>query len=392
MAGWAATVGRLGRRGWRLNNKRDYYDVLGVGRSASEQEIKSAYRKMALQCHPDRNPDNKEESEEKFKEVTEAYSVLADPQKRAAYDRYGHAAVSGAGAYTPDFSSAIFADFEDIFGDFFGFGDVFSPRARSRTRAQRGADLRYDLEISLEEAARGLDSKVKIPRWETCTSCRGSGAKKGSEPTSCPACSGRGQIRQQQGFFTITRTCPRCQGVGQVIREACPECHGQGRTREEKVLALKIPPGVDDGTRLRVGGEGEAGEHGGPPGDLYVALKVREHPYFERRGSDLYCTVPISIVQATLGAEFKVPTLRGEQRLRIPEGTQSGSVFRLRGLGMPSLDGRGQGDLYVSVYVVTPTRLSREQRRILEMMASSVRVENKPLERRASEKAKDIFG
>jgi molecular chaperone DnaJ len=375
-----------------LNNKRDYYDVLGVGRNASEQEIKSAYRRMALQYHPDRNPDNKEESEEKFKEVTKAYSVLADPQKRAAYDRFGYAAVTGTGAYTPDFSSAIFSDFEDIFGDFFGFGDIFGRRTRSRTRAQRGADLRYDLEISLEEAAQGLDSKVKIPRWETCASCRGSGAKKGSEPTNCPTCSGRGQIRQQQGFFTITRTCPHCQGMGQVIREACPECHGQGRTREEKVLALKIPPGVDDGTRLRVSGEGEAGEHSGPPGDLYVVLKVREHRYFERRGNDLYCTVPASIVQATLGAEFKVPTLRGEQRLRIPEGTQSGSVFRLRSLGMPSLDGRGQGDLYVSVQVVTPTRLSREQRRILEMMGSSVRVENKPLERRASEKPKDIFG
>jgi molecular chaperone DnaJ len=373
-----------------LNNKRDYYDVLGVGRNATEQEIKSAYRKMALQYHPDRNPERKEESEEKFKEVTEAYSVLADPQKRAAYDRFGHAAVAGTGVYTPDFSSTIFADFEDIFGDFFGFGDIFG--RRTRPRAQRGADLRYDLEVSLEEAAQGLDSKIKIPRWETCTSCRGTGAEIGSEPTSCPTCAGSGQIRHQQGFFTITRTCPHCQGVGQVIREACPQCHGKGRSRVEKVLALKIPPGVDDGTRLRVGGEGEAGEHGGPPGDLYVVLKVREHRYFERRGNDLYCTVPISIVQATLGAEFKVPTLRGEQRVRVPEGTQSGSVFRLRGLGMPSLDGRGQGDLYVTVYVVTPTRLSREQRRILETMASSVRVENKPLERRASEKAKDIFG
>jgi len=375
-----------------LNNKRDYYDVLGVNRSASEQEIKSAYRKLALQHHPDRNPDNKEAAEEKFKEITEAYSVLADPQKRSAYDRFGHAAVSNAGGWAPDFSSSIFADFEDIFGELFGLGDMFGRRTRRRTRASRGADLRYDMEISLEEAAAGLETKIKIPRWEICSSCHGSRAKKGSEPISCPTCGGRGQLRSQQGFFTVTRTCPQCQGMGQVIREACPVCVGEGRTREEKVLGLKIPPGVDDGTRLRVSGEGEAGEHGGPPGDLYVVLKVREHPYFERRGNDLYCTVPISITQAAIGAEFKVPTLRGQERVRIPEGTQSGSVFRLRGFGMPSLDGHGRGDLYVSVYVVTPTRLSRENRRLVEMLGSSVRVENKPLERRAAEKVKDIFG
>lgn len=375
-----------------MNQKRDYYEVLGVGRDASEQDIKSAYRKLALQHHPDRNPDNKEGAEEKFKGITEAYSILADPQKRAAYDRYGHAAVGNSGGWTPDFSSTIFSDFEDIFGDLFGFGDVFGRSTRPRTRATRGADLRYDMEISLEEAAQGLETKVKIPRRETCTSCRGTGAKKGSEAGSCPACGGRGQIRQQQGFFTITRTCPQCQGAGQVIREPCPECRGRGWTHEEKVLGLKIPPGVDDGTRLRVGGEGEAGERGGPPGDLYVVLRVREHPYFERRADDLYCTVPISITQAVLGTEFKVPTLRGEERLRIPEGTQSGSVFRLRGLGMPSLDGRGQGDLYVAVHVVIPTRLSRDHRRLLEMLGYSVRVENKPLDRRTGEKVKNTFG
>jgi molecular chaperone DnaJ len=375
-----------------LNHKRDYYEILGVDRNASEPELKSAYRRLALQHHPDRNPNNKDEAEEKFKEITEAYSVLADPEKRASYDRFGHAGVSTTAGWAPDFSSSIFADFEDIFGDFFGFGDIFGRTPRRRTRAEQGTDLRYDLEISLEEAAHGLETKIKIPRWEVCTTCRGTGAKNGNPPVNCPVCGGRGQVRHQQGFFAITRTCPQCQGMGQVIREACPACHGRGRVREEKVLGLKIPSGVDDGTRLRVSGEGEAGERGGAPGDLYVVLKVREHPYFERQGKDLYCTVPISVAQAALGAEFKVPTLNGEERLRIPEGTQTGSVLRLRGLGMPSVDGRARGDLFVSVYVVTPSRLSREQRRLLEMLSASVRVENKPLERRAAEKVKNIFG
>lgn len=374
-----------------MNHKRDYYQVLGLPQSASEQEIKSAYRKLALQFHPDRNPNNKEESEEKFKEITEAYAVLADSQKRAVYDRYGHAGVSGTGGFTPDFSSTIFSDFEDIFGDFFGFGDLFGRGRGRRTRAERGADLRYDLEISFEESAAGLDTKIKIPRWDMCTGCNGRGAKKGSSPVTCSACGGRGQIRQQQGFFTLTRTCSQCQGLGQVIRDACPECHGAGRVHREKVLGIKIPAGVEDGMRLRVSGEGEAGYHGGPPGDLYVVLKVHEHPYFERRGNDLYYTLPISITQAALGAEIKVPTLRGQERLRIPEGTQSGSVFRIRGMGLPNLDGRGQGDLYVSVHVVIPTHLSREQRRLMEMLGGSVRVENKPLQRRVSEKVKDIF-
>jgi len=375
-----------------LNHKRDYYEVLGVSRGASEQEIKSAYRKLALQFHPDRNPHNTEEAEEKFKELTEAYGVLMDTQKRSAYDRFGHAAVSGGGVWQPDFSSTIFSDFEDLFGDFFGVGDVFGRRAGRGPRAERGADLRYDLEISLQEASKGIETKIKIPRWENCPGCRGTGAKQGSDPVTCPTCSGRGQLRSQQGFFTISRTCPHCHGNGQVIREACTNCHGQGRVRDEKVLSLKIPAGVDDGTRLRVSGEGEAGRYGGPPGDLYVVLNVQGHPHFERRGNDLYCTVAVSLSQAALGGEIKVPTLRGEERLKIPEGTQSGSVFRLRGHGMPSLDGRTQGDLYVTTHVVIPARLSREQRRLFEMLAPSVRVENKPLERRVSEKVKDTFG
>jgi molecular chaperone DnaJ len=374
-----------------LNNKRDYYEVLGIHRQASDQEIKSAYRKLAMQHHPDRNPENKEEAEEKFKEITEAYSVLADSQKRAAYNHFGQAGVNSTGGWSPDFSSTIFSDFEDLFGDFFGFGG-FGRGTHQRRRASRGADLRYDLEISLEEAARGLETKIKIPRSETCSDCHGTGAKKGSEPVTCPACGGRGQIRHQQGFFTVSRTCSQCRGMGQVMREACPGCRGKGQVQQEKVLGLKIPAGVEEGTRLRVSGEGEAGSMGGPHGDLYVVLLVREHPYFDRRGNDLYYTIPISITQAALGAEIKVPTLRGQERLRIPEGTQNGSVFRLRGSGMPSVDGRRQGDLYVSIYVVTPTRLSREQRRMFEMLNPAVRVENHPLERRASEKVKDAFG
>jgi len=376
-----------------LNQKRDYYEVLGVPRSCSEQELKSAYRKLALQYHPDRNPDNKDAAEEKFKEITEAYGVLADPQKRELYDRYGHAGVSSSGGFTPDFSSTIFSGFEDILQDFFGFGDLFGAgRGRVRNRPSEGADLRYDLEISFEEAVEGLDTKIKIPRWETCPSCGGTGARKGTQAVSCAACGGRGQVRHQQGFFTIARTCPHCQGTGRVIREACETCRGEGRTRQEKVLGLKIPPGVDDDTRLRVAGEGEAGYHGGPPGDLYVVLKVREHPFFERDGKNLYSTIPISIAQAALGADIKVPTLGGHERLRIPQGTQPGSVFRLRGKGVPSLDGRAPGDLYVRIQVVIPANLSPEQRRLVETLGASSRVDNKPLERRNSEKARRIFG
>ena len=314
------------------NNKQDYYAVLGVTRSSDAQEIKSAYKKLALQYHPDRNPENKDEATEKFKEISEAYSVLADPQKRAMYDRYGHAGVSssaGAGAW-PDFSSTIFSDFEDIFGDLFNFGGVFG-RSRGRRGAQRGADLRYDLEISFEEAAAGLDTKIKIPRWETCSSCGGRGHRQGSAPVACDTCGGRGQVRHQQGFFTLTQTCPQCQGMGQVIRDACPACHGEGRVRRERVLSVKIPAGVEDEMRLRVSGEGEAGAQGGPPGDLFVVLRVREHSFFERKGKDIYCDIPISIAQAVLGSEIKIPTLQGEEKLRIPEGTQSNASFRLRG-------------------------------------------------------------
>ena len=375
-----------------MNNKRDYYDVLGVSRGASDQEIKSAYRKLALQHHPDRNPGDKEASEERFKEITEAYGVLADSDKRAAYDRFGFAGVGGMGGGAPDFSSTVFSGFEDLFGSFFDLEDLFGRGRSRRSRAERGADLRYELEIAFEEAASGLDTKIKIPRSETCSSCRGSGSSNGTQPTNCPACGGRGQVRYSQGFFTVSRTCPQCGGIGQINRNPCPDCRGEGRVRREKVLGIKIPPGVDDGTRLRVSGEGEAGRHGGPPGDLYVVLKVRPHTYFERRGDDLFIKIPVSITQAALGTEIKVPTLNGQQKMKIPEGTQPGAVFRLRGHGMPILNSRGKGDLYVYVDVTVPARLSRDQRRILESLAPSVEVENKPVERAADDKVKDFLG
>jgi molecular chaperone DnaJ len=380
-----------------LNQKRDYYEVLGVGKDASEAEIKSAYRKQALQYHPDRNPGNHEEATEKFKEITEAYGILADPQKRAAYDRYGFAGVSGAGGGQPDFSAGTFSGFEDIlnafgFGDIFGLGDMFGQSRTRRPASERGADLRYDLQISFDEAASGLETKVKIPRMETCPECGGRGAKRGSEPVVCPACGGRGQIRHQQGFFTLSQTCPQCRGAGRIIRDVCPACQGEGRRREERIVEIKIPPGVEDGTRLRVRGGGEAGVQGGPSGDLYVVLRIREHAFFERQGSNLYCTVPVSITQATLGAEIKVPTLKGHEKLRIPEATQPNTMFRLRGMGFPRLDRHGTGDLYVKIQVVIPNRLSREQRHLLEGLSPAVRVDNSPLKRNVPGNAKDNFG
>lgn len=375
--------------------QRDYYEVLGVSRTASVDEIKSAYRKCALKWHPDRNPENKAEAEAKFRESTEAYSVLSDPEKRQVYDTYGHAGLSGAGIGT-DFSGTIFQDFHDIFGDFFGFEDLFGGGGRrgGRRRSQRGSDLRYDMTLTFEEAAAGVTTKIKIPRQEFCSSCKGTGAKAGTGVVTCQSCGGRGQMAYQQGFFTISRTCPACQGAGQIVKERCPDCRGQGRLEREKTIDLRIPPGVDTGTRLRVAGEGEPGANGGAPGDLYVVLEVKEHAFFERRGADLYCTIPISISQAALGAELQVPGLNSEEKLKIPEGTQSGAVFRLRGKGLADPHGGGKGDLYYHVRVVTPTKLSREQRKVLEELGASVKVENKPAERGSSifDKVKDIFG
>lgn len=375
------------------HEKRDYYEVLGIARNASEDDIKKAYRRAALQWHPDRNPDNKHEAEERFKKLTEAYSVLADAQKRAAYDRFGHAGLGGQ-PFT-GFDQAIFADFADIFGDFFDVEEMFGLGGgrRRRTRVRRGADLRYDLSISFEEAARGLTTKIKIPRAETCLTCQGSGARKGTSPTTCPACQGRGQLRYQQGFFSVSRTCPQCQGTGQVVRDPCPDCRGEGVVRRERTLEIRMPPGVDTGTRLRMAGEGEAGLSGGPPGDLYVVLRVQDHPIFERRESALYCSVPISFPQAVLGAEIRVPTLGGEEKLKIPEGTQSGTIVRLKGKGFPNLNGGGRGDLFIELQVVIPKKLTREQRRLIEQLAENLPAENRPVEKsKLFDRVKDIFG
>jgi molecular chaperone DnaJ len=375
-------------------NQRDFYEVLGVSKTATVEEIKSSYRKAALKWHPDRNPENKHEAEIKFRECTEAYSVLSDAEKRQVYDTYGHAGLSNAGGGV-DFNGTIFQDFHDIFGDFFGFEDILGGGSRrGRTRAQRGADLRYDMTLTFEEAASGVSTKIKLPKQELCASCHGTGAKAGTGASACQTCGGRGQLASQQGFFTITRTCPACQGAGQIIKERCPDCRGQGRIERDKTIDLRIPAGVDTGTRLRVPGEGEAGAHGGFSGDLYVVLDVKEHPFFERRGADLYCTIPVSIAQAALGTDLPVPGLNGEERLRIPEGTQSGAVFRIKGHGLPDPRGGGKGDLYYHVQVLTPAKLTREQRKLMEQLGATLKVENKPAERGSSffDKVKDIFG
>jgi len=316
------------------SHQRDFYEILGVTKTASIEEIKSSYRKAALKWHPDRSPENKEEAEHRFRECTEAYSVLSDTQKRQIYDTYGHEGLASVGTQ-PDFNGTGFQDFHDIFGEFFGFDDLFGAGGGRKRgggrRAQRGADLRYDMTLTFEEAASGISTKIRVPRQEYCESCNGTGAKKGTGIVACQACGGRGQIIYQQGFFTINRTCPSCQGAGQIVKERCADCKGQGRVDRERTIELRIPPGVDTGTRLRVQGEGEPGPNGGPAGDLYVVLEVKEHSFFERRGADLYCTIPLSIAQASLGTELQVPGLTTEERLKIPEGTQSGAVFRIKG-------------------------------------------------------------
>jgi len=376
--------------------KRDYYEILGVAREASAEQIKSAYRKAALQWHPDRNPEKKEEAEHKFREASEAYSVLSDPQKRPIYDRLGHAGLGNRG-FDPGsgFNATIFEEFQDIFGDLFGFEEVLGGgRRRGRgQRGQRGADLRYDMSLSFEDAAAGVNTKIRVTRLENCESCKGTGAKPGSGMATCKTCGGRGQMSYSQGFFSITRTCPACQGVGQVIREACATCRGQGRIERERTLEVGIPAGVDSGTRLRMSGQGEPGTNGGTAGDLYIFLEVKEHSIFERRGADLLCTIPISVAQASLGDMIKIPTLKGEEDLEIPEGTQSGQIFRKKGKGLPNPHG-GRGDLYVNIHVVIPSKVSKEQRRLLEQLGQSMRVENKPEERSSSffDKVKDIFG
>ncbi len=355
-------------------SKRDYYEVLGLAKNASEAEIKKAYRRLAMKHHPDRNTGDKAaEAEKSFKEAKEAYEVLSDAQKRAAYDQFGHAGVDPSmGGGRGGFSGGG-ASFSDIFGDV--FGDIFGGGrgGAGGSRVQRGADLRYNLELSLEDAVAGTSVKIKVPTWVQCETCGGTGAKKGSSPRTCGTCQGAGQVRMQQGFFSVQQTCPTCHGKGSVIDDPCGTCRGQGRVQETKTLSVKVPPGVDTGDRIRLAGEGEAGDHGGPSGDLYVQVHVREHPIFSRDDSHLYCEVPIAFTTAALGGELEVPTLDGKVKLKIPEGTQTGKMFRMRGKGVKPVRGGPQGDLICRVVVETPVKLTDQQRSLLQDLDNSLK-------------------
>ncbi len=368
-------------------NKRDYYEILEVNKNASESEIKKAYRRLAVKYHPDKNQGDKG-AEEKFKELSEAYAVLSEAQQRATYDQFGHAGLGGGG-----FSSGGFnfggTPFEDMFGDI--FGDIFGGGNSRRSRGRRGDDLRYNLTISFEEAAFGMETKVQLPRHQSCDSCGGSGAADGSSPRSCDTCGGHGQVRIQQGFFSLTRPCPDCSGEGRVIDSPCPDCQGSGRVRRKKSISLKIPAGVETGTRLKLNGEGEAGTQGGPAGDLYVVLSVSDHSIFKREGREVICEVPISYVQAALGCELEVPTLDGRVKIKVPVGTQSGKILKLAGKGILSLQGYGRGDQLVVVRVETPTGLTARQKKLLEEFAREGGEEIHPLGKSFLDKVKELF-
>ena len=379
-------------------SKRDYYEVLGVSRTATEVELKSSYRKLAMQYHPDRNPGDKK-AEEKFKEAAEAYAVLADATKRSAYDRFGHAGVGAAGGAGAGFDPETFGDFADILGNMFGFGDLFSG-GRRRGGPQRGADLRYDLEISFVESATGSEPTIQIPRQETCETCKGSGAAAGSAPTVCSMCRGQGQVRRQQGFFTIAVTCPQCRGAGKTIAKPCQTCQGAGRVTQERKIKVKIPAGISNGQQLRLQNEGESGAGGGPPGHLYVVIHVQEHEFFRREGNHLFCEVPVNFTTLALGGEIVVPTLDGPERTKVPDGTQTGTTLRLRGKGMPDVNGRGRGDLLITVQVQTPKKLNKEQRQLLEQLAKALPKEQfeprapgeEQDDRNLFDRVKDMFG
>ena len=376
-------------------SKRDYYEVLGIAKTAAEAELKSAYRKLAMKFHPDRNPGDKA-AEESFKEAAEAYAVLADPQKRSLYDRFGHQGVNQAGG--AGFDPSAFGDFADILGGMFGFGDAFGGGRRGGP--QRGADLRYDLEISFQEAAHGTETSIQIPRQENCDTCSGSGAAPGTQPTSCSMCRGQGQVRRQQGFFTIAATCPQCRGAGRTVSKPCQTCHGSGRVGHERKITVKIPAGIATGQQLRLQNEGEGGTAGGPAGHLYVVVHVQDHDFFKRDGVNLFCEVPVNFTTLALGGEIVVPTLDGTETVKVPEGTQTGTTMRLRHKGMPDVNGRGKGDLFATVQVQTPKKLSKEQRLILEQLAKALpkeKFEPRPHdetqdERNLFDRVKDMFG
>jgi molecular chaperone DnaJ len=370
--------------------KKDYYEVLGVNRDASEEEIKKAFKKLAMKFHPDRNPDNPK-AEESFKEAKEAYEILSDDQKRAAYDQYGHAGVDpsmGGGGFG-GFNSG---NFSDAFGDI--FGDIFGGARNQRSNVYRGADLRYNLEISLEDAAKGTETKIRIPVQTSCETCHGSGARPGTSPVTCTTCNGHGQVRMQQGFFSVQQTCPKCHGTGKMVKEPCPTCHGGGRVKQNKTLNVKIPAGVDEGDRIRLSGEGEAGVNGGPTGDLYVVVHLKEHPIFQREAANLHCEMPISFSTAALGGEIEVPTLDGAAKMKIPAETQTGSVFRLRGKGIKPLRSSEHGDLMVHVVVETPVRLTEKQKDLLREFESSTQADagkHSPKNKSWVDKARDFF-
>jgi molecular chaperone DnaJ len=372
--------------------KRDYYETLGIARGASEQELKSAYRRLAKECHPDRNPGDMR-AEIRFKELSEAYEVLKDPQKRAAYDHFGHAAfeggMGGARGFGPDFASSMSDIFDDLFGEFMG-GRRGGQRQRSSR--ERGADLRYNLEISLAEAYAGKTAQICVPTSVSCETCSGSGARAGTKPTSCPTCGGYGKVRASQGFFTIERTCPNCQGRGETIEDPCQTCHGSGRVTKERTLSVNIPQGVEDGTRIRLAGEGEAGLRGGPAGDLYIFLSIKPHEFFQRDGADIFCKVPISMTTAALGGQIEVPTVDGAAtRVKIPEGSESGKQFRLKGKGMPVLRSKVAGDMYIQVEVETPKNLTKRQRELLEEFERQSHKETSPESAGFFARVKDFF-
>ena len=368
--------------------KRDYYEVLGVGRDADERALKSAFRKLAMKYHPDRNPDDPQ-AESSFKEINEAYDALKDPDKRAAYDRFGHAAFEGggfgggAGGFGNDFASTM----SDIFEDFFGMGG-----RRGHSGRERGADLRYNLEVDLTEAYAGKTVEIQVPTTVTCETCTGTGAKPGTQPASCGTCGGIGRVRASQGFFTMERTCPQCQGRGEIITDPCGNCSGSGRTTQERTLSVNIPAGIEDGTRIRLSGEGEAGHRGGPSGDLYIFLSIRPHEFFQRDGADLFCRVPISMTTAALGGHLEVPTMTGEKtRVKVPAGTQTGKQFRLRGKGMPVMRSNQTGDMYIQVAVETPRNLSKRQRELLEEFEATSNHETHPDSAGFFTKVRDFF-